>query len=230
MIIYILTIVACIIAIIAYVIYYFKIKKSGIIPNRLAWLICSVSVSLETLTYCFVSEDYSKSLYFIISSLCCILITVKIWKFSSWNGASRAQKYSLVIYSLSLAIWSLFQLPFIAHLLLVIIIPVTFYPIYISAYKNYKNENSLPWLLWSVSDLIVIISIGLNMKTVQELPYAIVQFICPFTVYAIIQFQRFRNSKSSYVGKFHWGKWRHIKLPETKPVFQQNSTTGYING
>jgi hypothetical protein len=144
-------------------------------------------------------------MYFIVSSLCCIFITEKIWKFSSWKGVSRAQKNALVFYSLSIAIWPLFHLPFIAHLLLLIIIPVTFFPIYISAFRNYKTENSIPWLLWSVSDLMIIITIFLKMNTVQELPYAIVNFICPFTVFAIILFQRIRNSKSSYTGKSIWG-------------------------
>jgi hypothetical protein len=49
------------------------------------------------------------------------------------------------------------------------------------------------------------------MKTVQELPYAIVNFICPFTVYAIIQFQRIRHSKNLYIQKFHFGKWEFQK-------------------
>ena len=192
---YLLTIAASSIAIVAYVIYYFNVKKSGIIPNRLAWIICSVSVSLETITYCFVSDDYIKSIYFIVSSICCILITIKIWKSAKWEGSSRAQKYSFVFYSLAISLWPLFQLPFIAHLLLLIVIPITFYPIYKSAFENFKTEKSLAWLLWSVSDLIVIISICINMKTVQELPYAIVNFVCPFTVYAIIMFQRIRHSK-----------------------------------
>jgi hypothetical protein len=191
---YFFSILACGIGIVGYLTYYLNIKKSGIIPNRLAWIICCVSVSLETITYCYISGDPVISVYFIIAAICSILITIKVWKLSKWEGSSRLQKNSLVFYSLAIAIWPLFQLPFIAHLLLLIVIPVAFFPIYQSAYKNYKSENSIPWLLWSLSDLLIIIIICNNMKTVQELPYAIVQFICPFTVYSIIIFQRIRNS------------------------------------
>jgi hypothetical protein len=192
---YLLTIAASSIAIIGYVIYYLNIKTTGIVFNRLAWIVASVSISLETITYCVVSNDYVRSFYFIVSALCIILITIKIWKFAKWDSSSQVQKYSLVFYSLSIAIWPLFDLPFIAHLLFLLVIPVTFFPIYISAYRNFKTEKSLAWLLWSASDLIIIISICINIKTVQALPYAIVNFICPFTVYAIIMFQRFRHSK-----------------------------------
>jgi hypothetical protein len=201
-----LTISAISIAIVAYTVYYFRVKKSGIIPNRLAWIICSASISLETITYCFVSNDYIKSLYFIVSAICCILITIKIWPYAKWDGSSRAQKNSLVFYSLAIAIWPLFHLPFIAHLLLLAVIPVTFFPIYLSAFNNYKTENSLPWLLWSVSDLVIIISILSNMKTIQELPYAVVNFICPFIVYSIIIFQRVRHS-TSHTFRFFMIKW-----------------------
>lgn len=194
---YLLTICASCMAMVAYIIYYFSIKKSGIIPNRLAWFICSLSICMETVTYCFVVRDYIKSLYFIVCAVCSVLITIKIWQSSKWAGSSRAQKNSLIFYSLSIAIWPLFQLPFIAHLLLLIIIPVAFFPIYKSAFTNYKTENSLPWLLWSLSDLMIIIAILLKMNTIQELPYAAVNFICPFIVYVIIIFQRIRFSEIS---------------------------------
>jgi hypothetical protein len=198
---YILTLAASSLAIGAYAIFYLTVKKSGIITNRLAWIIFSLSISLETVTYCFVSNNHLRSIYFIVCAICTILITAKIWKYASWDGASRAQKYSLVFYSLAVSIWPLFQLTFTAHLLLLMIIPVTFFPIYTAAFRNYDTENSLPWLLWSISDLLVIISICLNMNTFQELPYALVNFICPFIVYVIIIFKRIRHSKNLFTGK-----------------------------
>jgi hypothetical protein len=93
----------------------------------------------------------------------------------------------------------MFQLPFIAHLLFLIVIPAAFFPIYLSAYKHYRSENAMPWLLWSLSDLLVIASILRKLESVHELPYAIVSFVCPFTVYAIITIQRMREPKKAYV-------------------------------
>jgi len=193
-----LTITACLFAVIAYVAYYVSVKQSGIIPNRLAWLICSVSITLETITYLFVTDNLVKSLYFIVCAVCSMFITVKIWRLAKWDGASKAQKNSLVFYALALAVWPMFQLPFIAHLLFLIVIPAAFFPIYLSAYKNYKTENATPWLLWSLSDVLVIISILRNMESLQELPYALVNFVCPFTVWCIIIVQRLRQSKRMY--------------------------------
>ena len=208
---FVLNISASLIAIIAYLAYFLTVKQSGIIPNRLAWLISSISVCLETLTYYMVSDDYVQSSYFIVCSICCILITIKVWNLAKWEGASKTQKYSLVFYSMAIAIWPLFQLPFIAHLLLLIVIPFAFYPIYKSAYKNYKTENSTPWLLWSISDILVIISICSNLKTIQQLPYVLVSFVCPFTVYAIIMIRRIVNTeKTSWV--FVYSNHNFLKL------------------
>ena len=193
---YLLSIGACILAVAGYVIYYRNIKESGITFNRLTWVIASTTVSLETITYCAVSGDFVKSLYFIVCAVCCILITIKIWKSASRTPFSLVQKYSLAFYSVAIAVWPLFHLPFIAHVLLLIVIPLSFFPVYKSAYLHFKTEESLPWLLWSVSDLLVIVIIWFNIKTLQELPYAIVSFICPFTVYAIIIFQRIRYAKT----------------------------------
>lgn len=193
-----LTITACVFAVIAYVTYYVSVKKSGIIPNRLAWLICTVSITLETVTYLFVTDNLIKSLYFIVCAVCSMFITVKIWRLAKWDGASKAQKNSLVFYALALAVWPMFQLPFIAHLLFLIVIPAAFFPIYLAAYNNFRTENATPWLLWSLSDVLVIISILRNMESLQELPYAVVNFVCPFTVWAIIIIQRLRQPKRMY--------------------------------
>ena len=193
---YLLSIGACILAVVGYIIYYRNIKESGITFNRLTWVIASITVSLETITYCAVSGNFVKSLYFIVCSVCVILITIKVWKSAIRTPFSQAQKYSLAFYSVAIALWPLFDLPYIAHLLLLIVIPLSFFPVYKSAYLHFKTEESLPWLLWSVSDLLVIVIIWFNIKTLQELPYAIVSFICPFTVYAIIIFQRIRYAKT----------------------------------
>ena len=123
---YILTVIASAIAIIAYLIYYLDLKKSRIIPNRLSWIVWSMAISLETLTYGAVSDDAIKSYYFVVSSLCCIMITISIWSVSDWNSSGRAKKSTLAFYSLSFIVWPLIQMPLITHLVLLIAIPVTF--------------------------------------------------------------------------------------------------------
>ena len=207
MLVNILTLSACIIAIIAYGMYYFNIKKSKQIHSRYSWIIWSVSISLETITYWQVSDDRMKSLFFIISSICCILITVKIWTSSNWCGPNKAEKYSLLFYGLFLIVWPFIQIPFIAHLLLLIAIPITFIPTFKSSYSNFKNEKSIAWLLWSVSDFMVIIVIGLRIKTMEELPYAIIEFACHFSVVAIVFFQRLRSYNKIVTHKHQVHEW-----------------------
>jgi len=199
----ILTLIACITAIAAYSIYYIDIKQSNLVPSRYSWIIWSLSISLETITFVQVSDDGIKSLYFIISSLCCIFITIRIWFSASWRGPNRAEKFSILFYALFLLLWPFIKVPFFAHGLLVLAIPVTFIPTYKSTLSNFRYENSLAWLLWSISDLIVVIIIFQRMKTITELPYAIVEFACHFSVAAIIIYRQFPVYKRLFEGKLN---------------------------
>jgi hypothetical protein len=186
---YILTIVASLISIAAYVIYYFDLKKHSIIPSRFSWIIWSLAASLETLTYSYISEDKLKSVCFVTSSLCCVFITLRMWKSSDRKVPNRAET-SLTFCTIALVMWLVLQSPFLAHILLLIAIPVVFVPTYKSALSNFKNENSKAWILWSVSDLLTIIIIVSRLEDARELPYAIVEFVCHFTLVAIVFYKQ----------------------------------------
>jgi hypothetical protein len=201
---YILTIIAGLITISAYVIYYFDIKKQSIVPSRFSWMIWSLTASLETLTYSYVSDDNLKSVCFVTSSLCCVLITAKIWMSSDRKVPNWAES-SLAFCTVSIAIWLLFKSPFFAHILLLLAIPIAFLPTYKNALNNFENENSKAWLLWSISDLLMIVIIVIRLKAFKELPYAVVEFVCHFSVFLIIFYKQNFAAKSSYAKNNHIG-------------------------
>ncbi len=194
---FILTITASLITVIAYVIYYLDIKKQSIIPSRFSWIIWSLTASLETLTYSYVSDDNLKSVCFVTSSLCCVLITAKIWTSSDRKVPNWAES-SLAFCTVSLAIWLLFKSPLFAHILLLMAIPIAFLPTYKNALNNYENENSKAWLLWSISDLLMIVIIVMRLKAFKELPYAVVEFVCHFSVFVIIFYKQNIGAKGLY--------------------------------
>jgi hypothetical protein len=201
---YILTIIAALITITAYVIYYFDIKKHSIVPSRFSWIIWSFTASLETLTYSYISDDNLKSVCFVTSSLCCLLITAKIWTSSDRKVPNWAES-SLAFCTVALAIWLLFKSPFFAHILLLVAIPIAFLPTYKNALINFENENSNAWLLWSISDLLMIVIIVIRLKAFKELPYAVVEFICHFSVFVIVFYKQNIGVKSLFLKKRHIG-------------------------
>ena len=201
---YILTIIASLITIVAFVIYYFDIRKQSIVPSRFSWIIWSMTASLETLTYTYISDDKLKSVCFITSSLCCVLITAKIWTSSDRKVPNWAEG-SLAFCMVSLTIWLLFKSPFFAHMLMLIAIPIAFLPTYKNALNNFENENSNAWLLWSISDLLMIVIIMIRLKAFKELPYVVVEFVCHFSVFVIIFYKQNVTAKRSYAKNAHLG-------------------------
>jgi len=77
-------------------------------------------------------------------------------------------------------------------------IPIAFLPTYKNALNNYENENSKAWLLWSISDLLMIVIIVIRLKAFKELPYAVVEFVCHFSVFVIIFYKQNIGAKGLY--------------------------------
>ena len=208
---YIFTIVASLIAIAAYVIYYIYIKKKSIIPSRFSWIIWSLSATLETLTYSYISDDKLKCVFFVTSSLCCLFITGRIWKCSDHKVPNRAET-SLTFCTGALAIWLIAKSPFLAHSILLIAIPIVFVPTFKSALADPKSENSRAWLLWAASDLMMIVIIISRLEDFRVLPYAIVEFACHFTLVIVLYRQRIASAlrNSNYSPMFVVNRYQRL--------------------
>ena len=202
MLVTILSVAAIFVVIIAYGVYYFDIRNSKISPNRFSWLIWSFSASLETITYSVVSQDFVKSICFYISSIICIGITIKIWHLSKHTKVKKTEKISLIFCTGSLLIWIIFNSAWFAHLFLLVAIPIAFIPTLKGAIQNYQNENSHAWILWSISDIFVLGVIITRLDKIEELPYAMIELICHFSVFAIVTIKKLKSGKRFVVAKY----------------------------
>ena len=197
----ILLIVACTLSIIAYVIYYLDIKNSYITPNRYSWIIWSFATLLETLTYNDISGDIIKSACFFVSAFSCIAITLKIWASSEWTKPNFAELISLLFCFGALTIWFAFNSVWYAHVLLLAAIPIAFIPTYKNVIRDFNNENSKAWLIWSISDILVLTIIFLRFQTVEEIPYAITEFVCHLSVFVLLVFYKIKQSSKGFIVK-----------------------------
>ncbi len=167
--------------------YYFKDTiNSSIRPNRWSWLAFSISISLEALTYSDVSSDFWKSGIFFVSSLACVVVTALIWNKARWFRPDWTETFCLVVSVVATVIWLGFGEAWWAHVLLLTAIPVAFIPTYRDAWRNWKNENTPAWILWTLGDALAIIFVLMRLEIWEELPYAIVEFLAHITVWIIV--------------------------------------------
>jgi len=197
------TLTACIISVIAYWQYYADLRNSNVKSNRYSWLIWSLSMSLETITFSYVSGDIIKSISFIISAIACIIITVKVWQSSTRNKPDTTEMMSLAFCAGAMLFWIFFQSAWLAHVVLLVSIPIGFIPAYKAAFADYKTENSRAWYLWVISDLIVLTIITGRLQSFQELPYIIIEFLCHAMIVAIVVIGKLKSSNNKFIIKLN---------------------------
>src|SRR4051812_2427526 len=68
----------------AYGAYLLGLRRQIVQPNRASWLIWSASASIEALTYYAVNPDALQGWVFLLSAICCIVVTLALWRRSNW--------------------------------------------------------------------------------------------------------------------------------------------------
>jgi hypothetical protein len=160
-------------------------------------------MSLETITYSYVSGDIIKSITFIISAIACIIITIKVWQTSTRNKPDTTEMLSIAFCAGAILFWAFFQSAWLAHVVLLVSIPIGFIPAYKAAFADYKSENSRAWYLWVISDLIVLAIIAGRLQSFQELPYIIVETLCHAMIVAIVLIGRLKSSNNKLIIKLN---------------------------
>lgn len=198
MISYILMLHAIVLLILAYYLYYKDILRSKIHPSKISWTLWCLSSVLETITYKFVSADWLKQFSFFVPTVACIVLTISIWKFSKWQQPDNTDKFIIVISVISSVVWYWMNSAWMAHLILMISVPLGFIPTLRNAIRDYRNEDNPAWGLWCLSDSLVFIVILMRLEAIEELPYLTVELICHFSVFGIVLFKKLRT-KAPYI-------------------------------
>ncbi len=172
---------AAVSSIAAYVTYFRDIRRDTIRPNRWSWLVWSVATSVEAATYEALNTDIIKSAIFFLSGLSCIVITALIWKRARWEKPNWTEIVSTVTSMIALVLWLVYKETFWAHVLVIIAVPIAFFPTWEGAKSG--HENSRAWLLWSVGDLATLAVILLRIEAAEALPYIVVEATCHISVW-----------------------------------------------
>jgi len=188
--------VACNIA--GYLFYWFGLRRQLVKPNRASWLIWAVSTTIEALTYQAVNQGTLQNAVFVVSSLCCLAVTVAVWRQSSWQKPTPIESFCMGLALAAMVIWFGFQNAFWAHMLVVVAVPISFVPTWISVWQDPRHERSPSWGLWTVGDFatLMVILTGATVTATMtgaaagidwsELPYIGVELASHASIWVMI--------------------------------------------
>jgi len=217
-----------------YATYLIGLRRELVEPNRASWLIWSAATTLEALTYAAVNPGAPQGWVFALSSIACILVTIGIWRRSSWAPPSPTETLCIAASLSALMLWLVFREAFWAHMLVVLAVPVSFWPTWASVWTDRNRERSPAWGLWTFGDLAtLLIAVRGAEPGVAELGYVIVEFLCHASVWfliglatinplrsfgtrrgGLVWFDRYRPSNNLFkVGDNHLGKAVYAAAP-----------------
>ena len=182
-----LLIIAMVLTIAAYGIYWWGIEMQLVRPSRTSWLIWSAVTTVEALTYQAVNEGLLQNIIFFMNAASCLFITFAIWRHSSWQRPTPLELACMALSLAALILWFGFQKADWAHIMVLVAVPIGFLPTWISAWQDKRRELSPAWGLWTLADVATLCLILQTTKGgVMELPYILLELVCHMAVWLII--------------------------------------------
>jgi hypothetical protein len=171
--------------------YLMGLKRHLVQPNRASWLIWSAGTAVEAATYRALNPHAVQSWVFLLAAAACIVVTLAIWRRSAWEKPSTAEAACMAANFVALAIWLAFRETFWAHMLIVAVVPLGFWPTWTSVWQDRTRERSPAWGLWTVADLATLlvathVSVSGGPARVGEYAYILAELLCHASVWFMI--------------------------------------------
>ncbi|MEA2701615.1 MAG: hypothetical protein QOE22_324 [Candidatus Parcubacteria bacterium] len=189
---YLLLAAASISGILGYLVYYRALRRDAddsrsVEPNRWTWLIWGIAMAVESWTYDALSSDPMKTWLFYASTVCCILLSIAVWRFSKWERPTVTECVCVALSLIAIVAYLAGGDAWWSHLVALSAIPIGFLPTWKSAWKTPEHERSSAWVLWGFAYACIIGLVLLRLESYQELPYAIVDGICHLSIFFIVK-------------------------------------------
>ena len=119
--------------------------------------------------------------------IACVAVTLGIWRRSAWERPTRTEAFCMAASAVALVTWLVFQETFWAHMLVVVAVPISFWPTWASVWADRTREKSPAWGLWTVGDLATLIVAGRYANEgIGEFAYVGVELLCHASVWFMI--------------------------------------------
>ena len=179
--------IAILFSVAAYATYLVGLRRGTVRPNRASWLIWSAATGIEALTYLAVNPGALQGIVFLVSAILCIAVTIGIWRRSSWAQPSAEESFCIGACMVALVLWLGFQNALWAHVLVVMAVPVSFWPTWKSVWADRGRERSPAWGLWTLGDLATLfVAVRGPELGIDQLGYILVELACHASVWFMI--------------------------------------------
>lgn len=180
-------VVAVIASLAGYAIYLAGLRQRLVEPNRASWLIWGTATSVEAVTYAAVNPGTPQAIVFVLSALASLGIAVALWRQSRWSAPDTTESICMAASLAAIVLWLAFRETFWAHMLVVAVVPVSFWPTWRSVIADRARERSPAWGLWSVGDLAtLLVATRTGSQDVGEYAYVVVELACHASVWLLI--------------------------------------------
>ena len=186
----------------AYVVYLLGLRRQQVRPNRASWLIWSAATALEALTYAAVNPGAPQGWVFAVSAVACILVTLSLLRRSHWAMPTQSEALCIAACFSALIVWLVFREAYWAHMLVVVAVPVSFWPTWASVWRDRSSERSPAWGLWTFGDLAtLVLTVRGPAPGFAELAYVVVEFLCHASVWFMIGLATMNPLRSMVMGR-----------------------------
>ncbi|TKD50511.1 SET domain-containing protein-lysine N-methyltransferase [Sphingomonas baiyangensis] len=167
--------------------YLLGLRRQQVEPNRASWLIWSAATVIEAVTYSAANPGSPTAFVFLASAGACILVLIGIWRRSAWARPTRPETICMIASFAALILWLVFREAFWAHMLVVLVVPISFLPTWASARADPAREASPAWGLWTLGDTAALLTaLAARDEGVSELAYIVMEIVCHASVWAIV--------------------------------------------
>jgi hypothetical protein len=171
----------------AYLIYSLEQRRGLIEPSRASWMIWSAANAVEAFTYSALNQGAGQNLIFFTSSLACLFVTLSIWRHGRWKLPSLTDSLCMLACVASLAVWVVWNDAFWAHVVILIMVPISFIPTWVSVRADRRHEMTAAWGLWSIADFCVLLHvIGSRPTDAMEVTYVALEFLCHASMWVMV--------------------------------------------
>ena len=180
-------IVAVAASFLGYAIYLAGLKERLVEPNRASWLIWGGATTVEAVTYTAVNPGAPQSIVFLLSAACCLGVALALWRRSRWTAPDAVETVCMGASLAAIVLWLAFREAFWAHMLVVAMVPVSFWPTWRSVWADRARERSPAWGLWTVGDLAtLLVATRTGSQDIGEYAYVVVELLCHSSVWFMI--------------------------------------------
>ena len=125
---------------IAFWVYYRDIVTEELSPNRWSWLIWTIEMWMQAVTYEGLNNDLVKSAAIFVAAIGCTAVFVRTWQRAAWKKPNPTETVCVLMSVAALVVWVGFGSVFWAHYLVVGAVPIAFLPTWQNAWRHPRRD------------------------------------------------------------------------------------------